>query len=174
VISYQSFLKRLKTLGLPEEGKRLCYSHTIEILAEYEKEDPDCAKIREIEEKYQWPILSKLDDPTSNFYENVEEESKREFINLILDEKKLRLNSKTMLEVDYEKEINRIIAKRVKYFVMMLNFTAQDAKDFKKNPLKFLAIIAALAGLTGTAIFIFGKIRDKNSEKSKEKKEGEK
>lgn len=174
MISFQVFLKRVKPLGLSEESEKLCYSHTIEILAEYEKEDPDCKKIREVEEKYQWPILSKLDDPTLNFYANVEEEYRREFINLILDEKKLRLNSKTMPKEEYEKEIGMIIAKRVRYFAMMLNFTARDAKDFKKNPLKFLAIVVALAGLAGTAIFIFGKIRNKNGKEKKEEKEEKK
>jgi hypothetical protein len=172
VISCQSFLKRVKSTGIPEEDKKEAYVQTIKMLTECHEKQPDRVKMREIEEKYQWPILSKLDDPASNFYENVEEESKKIFISLILDEKRLRLNTKSMTKEAYEKEIDAIIAKRMEYFAMMLNFTQQDIRDFKSNPVKFLGILAALAGAT---FFIFGKIsKGKNRDKKENKKKEEK
>jgi len=167
MISDYRFFKSLTCLNVSEKIKRDCYAHTIDMLAESHKKEINWQKIIDIEEKYQWPILGLLGDPGLKFYENVEEISKQAFFNLIREEKKLRQRAKNMPKPEYEKELIRIIKKRIEFFEQMLGITEHDIEDFKKGKWKWWL---ALAGIGAVSVMGFYGVRKIAKKKGKEHK----
>lgn len=168
MLSSYRIIKNLTCLNISEDAKKDFVAYTVDMIAESFKKNPDWEKIRKLEEKYQFTVLDKLDDPTLRFYDDVEEGSRRDFIDLILDEKKLRLKAKFMPEAEYDKEIELIIKKRMKYFIMMFEITKQDIEEFRGGKWKWWLALAGIGA--ATAVGFYGvKMFTKNKEgKNKE------
>ncbi len=142
------FFKSSK-INIPENQKKDFYGNSVSIVAEDCQKNPDWKKIRELEEK-QWPVLSQLDNPGLSFFSEslADKEAVRKFINLILDEKKARINQHIIGEENYNKEIDRTIKERMKFLKMMLEITEEDISDFRKSKKRWwLALAGAVAVL---------------------------
>lgn len=115
-----------------------------------------------------WTILSSLDNPGLSFYtESIAKgEDIKSFINLILDEKRARLNLAPTGKEAYIREMKRIIKERRKFFEMMLEITDEDIKDFRKSEWKWWLI----GGVAATAAVVMGCWGIKKIAENKDKK----
>lgn len=121
MISEYKFLKEVERRHLPQmlnlDIKVFKYFHgsADEYFIQSHAKNPDWPKILEIEEKFQWPILMKLDDPCLPIYEGGNEKDKSDFISSVRNEKQLRkrFQSREIIREEYERELKSIIMKRL-------------------------------------------------------------
>ncbi len=160
------FFKNFK-IGIPEKDKSGFYWDNLAIIAELRQENPDWDKIFQYEEK-QWPVLGQLDFVGLPLYteSNLKKEDVISFINLILEEKKARLN----LSADknaYQVEMTRIIKERQKFLEMMLEITEGDIKDFRKSKKKWWLI----GGVAIAVLGFYGVRKLVKNDKNKDRKD---
>ncbi len=143
------FIKNFK-INIPENVKKSFYGDSASIVAEDCRKNSDWAKIRELEEK-QWPVLRQLDNLGLFFFAELfaNEKDARDFINLIFDEKKARINRPATGEISYGKEIDRIIKERMKFLKMMLDITEEDINEFRKSNKKWWLALAGAVAVMG-------------------------
>lgn len=159
------FFKNFK-IGIPEKAKCDFYWDNLAIIAELRQKDPDWNKIFQYEEK-QWPVLRQLDFVGLPLYteSNLKKEDVRSFINLILEEKRVRLNLSADKFVCQE-ELKKIIQERTKFFEMMLEINEKDIEDFRKSSKKWWLIGGAAIAILG----FYGVRKLVKNDKNKDKK----
>jgi hypothetical protein len=170
VISDKRYLKYLHCLSCSETEKAKSYTYTCELFFEITRDKPDPAKIIAIEEAYLWPILSKLDSPGSKFYEDETNEFKHGFIELILEEIKLRQNKQAIGQKNYENELLLLISARIPYYCELLHIKAEDVADFRKNSKKWWLALASAGAVTIMGVYGIRKILGNKSKNKNEPK----
>lgn len=89
-------------------------------------------KLVEIERAYQWPILSKIDNPTLPIYEGADEKLLSAFLNSIQDEKQLRNNTDDLTPRDCWVIFRILIRSRIELYENIFGLTKDELAKYKK------------------------------------------
>lgn len=127
------FIKASECLNFKHSVLAEFYQKLIEFMAEYYKPSTDWKKMMEIEEKFLWPVLRGLGDPTLPIYEGAREEIVNEFTITIRDEIATRMNVKSLSSRDYFGYLRTLSIRRIEFFEKILDITPSDRNEFRKE-----------------------------------------
>jgi hypothetical protein len=80
----------------------------------------------QLEEKCQWPVLKKIDDPSLSIYRGADRELLDRFIRTISEEKEIRKRKTTVNKVSYWSRLQAIIEERTDLLSQVFGFCGSD------------------------------------------------
>ncbi len=79
-----------------------------------------------LEERYQWPVLQRIDDPGLSIYRGADRELLERFIRSISEEKKIRQRKSSFEKVRYWTALQSLIEERIGLFTQIFDFGRKD------------------------------------------------
>lgn len=86
------------------------------------------SEIFKIEEDCQWPVLSRIGDPTLSIYKGADKKLLEKFIGTISEEKELRSRRYSLDKVRYWTSLQHIIDERIELFTQIFDFCGKDVR----------------------------------------------
>ena len=128
MISLIGFLKIFKDTDFKERELKIFYrsvkkSVTLRFFGKRSLSD-----VFKLEEKCQWPVLQKIDDPGLPIYKGADRELMDKFIKNIEKEKDIRAQRKEMKSASYWSALQSVIEERIGFFKDIFGFCKKDVR----------------------------------------------
>ncbi len=128
MISFREFSGVFRNAGFSEgQLKSFYYSVKKSVVLRYlgKRSWPELFRI---EERCQWPVLQKIDDPDLPVYRGADRELLERFIRTIREEKNIREKKSSVEKVRYWTMLQSLIEERIVLFTQIFDFCPNDVK----------------------------------------------
>jgi len=128
MIRLKEFLHIFKGTGFTEgELKKFFYSVKKSVILRHlgKRSWPELFKL---EEKCQWPVLQRIDDPRLPIYSGADKTLLQRFIKTISTEKDMRAHRSSMHKVRYWSLLQEVIEERIDLLVSIFGFSEKDVR----------------------------------------------
>jgi hypothetical protein len=128
VISFKEFSAVFRGAGFTEGQLREFYSSVKKSVTLHHLGKRSWSELFALEERCQWPVLGKIDNPDLPIYRGADKELLGRFINTIKEEKEMRGRKSSTEKVRYWTKLQALLEERIALFTHIFGFSPDDVK----------------------------------------------
>jgi hypothetical protein len=128
VISFKDFSAVFRGAGFTEGQLREFYSSVKKSVILHHLGKRSLPGLFRLEERCQWPVLGKIDNPDLPVYRGADQELLDRFVKTIREEKEMRGRKSSTEKVRYWTKLQALIEERMALFTHIFGFSPDDLK----------------------------------------------